>query len=169
MRVAQIKTVVEPKDCLGDIAGHRTFSYHLRGKAREQLFKHISSPREKAMRMSSLRNAFARLVRQRQCIAINKSYFIVIINQCATSQEATHACADDDRMPAEMRHFPDPAPTYVRSSKKSLLLILSGFLTLHKVCKLATGANNQVGLCNCRRRNGNTTWATELASSANGQ
>ena len=32
-----------------------------------------------------------------------------------------------------------------------------------------SGANNQVGLCICRRRNGNTTWATELASSANGQ
>src|SRR5262245_30483567 len=106
MHVGQIKTVIEPKDVVSDIARHRTFSYHFRGKAREQLFKHFSPPSKKAMRMSSLRNAFARLARERQCITINKSHFIVIISQRATGQEATHACADDDRVLAEMRHLP---------------------------------------------------------------
>src|SRR5215471_4368868 len=123
MHVAQIKTVVEPKNGVGDIAGHRTFSYHFRGKAWGQLFKHFSSPSKKAMRMSSLRNAFARLVRERQCITINKSHFIVIISQCATGQEAAHARADNDRMPAAMRHFADH--TLRTSPKKSLLFILS--------------------------------------------
>src|SRR5262249_33515273 len=107
MHVAQIKTVVELKDGVGDIAGHRTFSYQFRGKAREQLIKHFSSPSEKAMRLASLRNAFARLMSERQCIAINKSHFVVIISQRATGQEPAHARADDDRMPAEMRHFID--------------------------------------------------------------
>src|SRR5262245_65429595 len=105
MDAGQIKTVVEPKDVTSDIARHRTFSYHFRGKAREQLFKHFSSPSEKAMRMSSLRNAFARLICERQCIAINKSHFVVIISQRATGQEPAHARADDDCMPTEMRHL----------------------------------------------------------------
>jgi len=115
MHVTQIKTVVEPKDGIGDIAGHRTFSYQFRGKAWEQLIKHFSSPSEKAMRMSSLRNAFARLICERQRIAINKSHFVVIISQRATGQEPTHARADDDRMPAEMRHFADPPLSHVRN------------------------------------------------------
>src|SRR5262249_34148073 len=108
MHVGQIKTVVEPKDVVSDIAGHRTFSYHFRGKAREQLFKYFSSLSEKAMRMSSLRNGFARLICERQCIAINKSHFVVIISQRATSQQPAHARADDDRMPAEVSHLADP-------------------------------------------------------------
>src|SRR5262245_28066825 len=107
MHVAQIKTVVEPKNGVGDIAGHCTLSHQFRGKAREQLIKHFSSPSEKAVRMSSLRNAFARLISKRQCIAINKSHFVVIISQSATGQEPAHARADDDCMPAEMCHFID--------------------------------------------------------------
>ena len=47
------------------------------------------------MRVSSLRNAFARLISKRQCIAINKSHFVVIISQRATGQESAHARADE--------------------------------------------------------------------------
>ena len=55
--------------------------------------------------MLIVRHRDAPLVSKRQCIAINKSHFIVIISQRATGQEPAHARADDDCMPTEMRHL----------------------------------------------------------------
>jgi len=100
--------VIEPKDLVDDITVNGALRDHFFAQPREKLVEYLASSGEQPVRVASLWDAFARLVRFGQSIAFEDSHLLVVIGQCTSSQEAAHARADHDCMPAEMRHGASP-------------------------------------------------------------
>ena len=103
-RIHQIDAVIEPTDLVDDIAVNCALRDHFFAETREQLVEHLASSGEQPVRVASLRDAFARLIRFGQRIAFEDRHLLVMIGEGTSSQQAAHARTDHDCMPAEMRH-----------------------------------------------------------------
>src|SRR6516225_1144440 len=103
-RVAQIAAVVEPEDLTDHVAADRALSDHVFGEARKKLLEHLASAGQQSVQMSSLGDAFPRLIGVGKRVAFHHDHFAVMIGERTSREQAAHARTYDNCTLVGVRH-----------------------------------------------------------------